>query len=221
MKNNIRRIVVTGVHKADMIMYCAYILQKMKYRVLVCDETGNREMESCIRRPSKPISIVRYKEIDFSFSELTALDEGYDFIFYVQDFDEFPMREAEKRIFISDGTKMAIDSLIRDISRMSWGDCLNPEDCMIIYRDMYTSYAVDYVTTRLKSKVQEMSVTVVPHDCMDEACYYRMQFQPFSHMTDISADMDMAVRRMLQFVTGMDEKMIKKGIKLAKRGRAC
>lgn len=219
-EKNIRRIVVTGVHKADIIMYCAYVLQKLEYRVLVCDMTRNHELEYCIRKPDKPMELVRYKNMDFAFSELVSLEEGYDYIFFVQDFDDLPPRHADKRIFICDGDRAAMEALIRDMSRIAWNEKCCAEACMILYRDLYVSYGMEYVKTRMRSKLEGMCIHSIHHDCMDEACYERMQFRPFSHMAEVSADMELAVRRVLEFCTGIDAKSVKRGVKMSKRGRA-
>lgn len=219
IQNNIRRIAVTGVHKADIVMYCAYILQKLEYDVLVCDGTKKREMERCIRKPGKPMDIVRYKDIDFAFSEFVSLDERYDYILYVRDFGDIP-QQADKHIFISDGQWTSIEDLVSEISRCTWSEDFCQADCMIVYRDLYSSYGLEYVEERLKRKLQGMFINSVHHDCMDEACYQRMQFRPFSHLTDVSADMELTIKRILQFCSGMEEKTIKRGIRQAKRGRA-
>lgn len=220
LKENIRRIVVTGVHKEDMVMYCGYILSKLRYKVLICDRTENRELERCIRKPDKPMDMVRYKEIDFAFSDLVSLDEGYDYIFYVQDYGEFARQQTHKYVFLCDGCKDHLDGLIDEISKITWGQKVQAEDCMIVYRDLYVAYGMEYVEKYVKDSIKGMSIHAINHDCMDEACYQRMQFRPFSHLADISSEMESAIKVMLQHCTGLEEKAIKRGIKLAKRGRA-
>lgn len=220
VQTNIRRIAITGVHKADIVMYCAYILQKMEYRVLVCDGTKSREIKHCIRKPNKPMEMVRYKDMDFAFSDLVSLDEGYDYIFYVRDFEDFPVSHVDKHIFISDGERASLDALVREISRLSWSEQFHEADCMIVYRDLYSAYGTEYVQERVKRRIRGMFFSSMQHDCMDEACYQRLQFRPFSHITEISSEMELTIRRILQLCSGLDEKFIKRGIKLAKRGRA-
>lgn len=219
IETNIRRIAVTGVHKADIVMYCAYILKLSGYEVLVYDGTKNREIQRCIRKPDKPMDIVRYKDMDFAFSELVSLDEKYDYIIYMRDFGDIP-QQADRYIFISDGQWTSVEALIGELNRYLWGEKLSHVDCMLVYRDLYSSYGMEYVQEQLKGKLAGMLQNTVHHDCMDEACFQRLQFRPFSHLTDISADMELTVRRILQFCSGMDEKVIKRSIRQAKRGRA-
>lgn len=219
-EQSIRRIAMTGVGKADIVIYCAYALQKMEYKVLVWDETKSREMSYSIMKPDGPIDVVRYKNMDFAFSEVVSLEEGYDYVLNVRDFDSGISENAHKYVLICDGDRCSIDGLGWHVSAMKDRD-VDINDCMILYRNVYGSYGADRAQTMLDCLGFSVFSHTLGHDCVDEACRERMQYRPFTSMADVSGEMERSIRKLLAFATGLDEKQIRRGIKLAKRGRAC
>lgn len=220
VKENIRRVTIAGVHKVDIVMYLALILTRLGFRVLVCDRTSFRELKVCIKRPAKELGLVRYQEIDFAFSELVSLDEEYDYIFYVQDFLMFSEYQDKQVIYVCDGIRKHLELLIQELNRTKWSENRKITDsCMIIYRDLYGSYGADYVRKSCEWQLQDSQVMILRHECMDEAAYQRMQFAPILCLPEVSYQLETCLKELLHNRFGIEEKKIKQGMKMAKRGR--
>ena len=90
---------------------------------------------------------------------------------------------------------------------------------VVLFRNMYVSYAVNQFEECQRKWKLWLNVYECPHDCMDEAGYQRLQFQEFTHIAEISKTMETAIRQVLCYGTDLEEKEVRRGIKLAKRGR--
>lgn len=216
MQKNIQRIAVTGVHKLDIAMYVAYVLQCLGYRILICDRTHARETAGCIQKPDKAMELVRYREMDFAYSELVALDENYDYILYMQDFGSSLGMQAKRNILVCDGIREHVTALQQEVKQLFQEE---QASAVILFRDVYASYAADRFDECQRKWKLWLNVFECPHDCMDEAAYQRLQFQRFIHIAEISGTMETAIRQVLCYGTDIEEKEVRRGIKLAKRGR--
>ncbi len=216
---NIRRIAITGVHKSDLVIYLALILQKLKFRVLVCDKTAAGEISCCIRKPAKSMDIIHYLEIDFACSELAALDEAYDYIFYVQDFLVPAETKVQKSIYICDGIRAHLQLLLQELSRLPCLENQSIKSSMMLYRDLYDSCTIKYVE-KCCTVIQQMEVKILQHECMDEAGFQRMQFQPLLCLPELSSSMESCLKDIINQMTGLEERSIKHAVRQAKRGKA-
>lgn len=211
------RVGITGVYKLDIALYCAFVLQKMGYHVLICDETQTGETSHSIRKPVKNMDLIRYKEIDFAFSDLVSLDERYGYIFYLTDFGFTKEIKVQWQVLVCDGLREHVEQLAKEWNGKR-GEIM-PDNTMVIYRNLYGLHGEEYLRQR---GIDDKNVEIIQchHDCMDEACYQRLQYVPFTHITEMSADLEMCIYRILMNITNDGEKQVKRGIKLAKRGSA-
>lgn len=214
----VHRIVIAGVHKADLAMYCACVLQSLSFRVLVCDRTRHRELENSIVKPKKQMDLIRYQKMDFAFSEFAVLDERYDYLIFVQDFDQMLPERMEACIYVCDGERTHIKECVDTLMKEQFSGATPPQGQLVIFRDLYAAYEWMYLDGKKEQIVQKLQIVEVPHDCLDEAAYQKMQYQPLLHLPELSTDMATALNKMLCFVTKMEEKTVKKAMKSAKRG---
>lgn len=216
---SICRVGITGVYKLDLVLYCALVLQKMGYPVLVCDETQSGETLHGIRKPGKYMDLIRYKDIDFAFSDLVMLDEQYRYIFYLWDFGNSKEIQVQWKIFVCDGEREHIENLSKEWFDAEGNNGKLVDNRMVIYRNLYGLHGMEYLRQK---GINEKNVEIIQcqHDCMDEACYQRMQYVPFTHITEMSADLEHCIYRILMNITGDGDRQVKKGIKMAKRGSA-
>lgn len=212
------RIVIAGVHKSDLVMYCAFALQSLSFRVLVCDHTRHQELESCIVKPKKHMELVRYQKMDFAFSEFAALDENYDYMVFVQDFEQILPENIQACVYVCDGERIHIEECMNILLSENVACAALDKGCLVIFRDLFAAYEKEYLDSRKEKLGQAIQVLEVPHDCLDEAVYQKTQYQPLVHLPELSEQMDAALKKMLCFFTQMDEKTIKKAVKYAKRG---
>lgn len=219
VRHNVHRIVISGVHKSDLAMYCACVLQSLSFHVLVCDRTRHRELENCIIKPTKHMELVRYQKMDFAFSEFAALDENYDYLIFVQDFEQMLPEKIEVCVYVCDGERVHIKECVDTLMKENVACPDSEAEQLVIFRDLYASYERKYLESKKEKTGQKLQVVEVPHDCMDEAVYQKMQYQPFSHLPNLSDKMETALRKLLCRITQTEEKTIKKAMKSAKRGR--
>ena len=217
-ESGICRVEITGVYKSDLALYCAYILQKMGYHVLICDSTGAGEMEHSIRRPGRYMELIRYKDMDFAFSDLVSLDEKYEYIFYLRDFGNMEEIGARWRIWVCDGARIHMEALAREWIRRGGEKKELPDKTILVYRNLYGLHGREYLHG--KGLDAHDNVFQCGHDCMDEACYQRLQYIAFTHITEISADLEACIFGILMKITNDGEKQVKRGIRMAKRGSA-
>lgn len=217
MQKSIRRITVTGVHKLDIVLYMAYVLRCAGCRVLICDRTRTKETGGCIQKPDKSMELVRYREMDFAYSELALLDEDYDYILYVQDFDSTDRIWAERNIFVCDGMREHVSALRQEVGKLSGEE--RQASSAVLFRDVYHPYAVENFEEYQAKRNLGIAVYQCPHDCMDEAGYQALQFRSFTYIAGMSGKMEMCIRELLAYGTDLEEREIRCGIRMAKRGR--
>lgn len=218
-QRNICRIEIAGVHKLDLVFYCAYILSRMEFRVLVCDFTRHKETQFCIRKPRRQMELVRYKEIDFALSDFAASDDSYDYIFYVQDEKGETFVRADRYIWVCDGHRRHIVAF-EQLKQRRFEQQVSPDCVLMVFRNLFAAYGLEGVSKASEGREHCVRELRCAHDCMDEAAYERLQYMPFTHIPNISPELEGCIRNILQFSTGIEEKQLKRGIRLAKRGRA-
>ena len=83
-----------GCGQSDLCIYLASILENMKYRVLVIDNSKEQKIRLCIPKPEEDISTITYQNVDYTFLRPHSewLHYAYDFI--VVDMGEAPKEDA-------------------------------------------------------------------------------------------------------------------------------
>lgn len=217
MQKSIHRITITGVHKLDIVLYVSDILRCLGYRILICDRTRDKETAGCICRPDRSMELVRYMDMDFAYSELAALDEVYDYIFYLQDYNCPSQNPGRWSIYVCDGMNRHLLQLKQEMGKRYQGE--QKQNAIIVFRNMYHCVAKEKFIEYQKKQQLDMKVYFCMHECIDEAAYQQLQFERFTGMGAISGRMEKVLRQLLCEVTQLEEQEVRKGIKMAKRGR--
>lgn len=193
----------------------------MGLQVLICDWTREKILHKCIRKPNKEMDLIRYKDMDFAFSQFAALDEIYDVILYIQDLEEPLDTQMQRQVFICDGIRENIQKMVALTQKCFARNMYTKEQMMIVYRDIFQESACEYVTAQMQGAFEGVTCEKLKHDCMDEAAYQYLQFHLFSGINHISEEMDICLKAILEFIDFRkiwEEKLIRKALKSAKRG---
>lgn len=216
------RIGFAGAHMLDLVLYCSYILKNMGLQVLVCDWTRKKVLYDRIQKPKKEMHLIRYKGMDFAFSQLAALDENYDVLLYVQDFAEPLEVPVHRQIFVCDGLYDNTVQFVQMAQKCFARHLYEDGQVMVVYRDIFEQSGCGYIKKHMKQIYSDASYELLMHDCMDEAAYQYLQFHVFSSIGNISEEMEACLKSILIFMDynhHWEERQIKKAVRLSKRGK--
>ena len=85
-----RIIGIFGCEQTDLCIYLASILENMKKRVLVVDNSFEQKLQLCIPKPEKELNIVTYKNVDYTWQATEAMWRNQEYDFVIIDFGGWP-----------------------------------------------------------------------------------------------------------------------------------
>lgn len=207
-----KNILCFGRGYKDFIVYTAFVLNNMGYKVLVNDRSRNREMADIISHNDFECDIRTYRNIDFLFSNGDM--PGYDFILtYISDISELGRYENFRYILINQSAYRT--ELYRCTELMEY----MKTDTLFVLRDKVGNIGKKYLSKYVLPNEKLLSIYEVGYDGWDKKYQLFMDYDGVGDFKYISDDLCRALNRCISVITGKEQGDVKKALKWAKGGK--
>lgn len=208
---------IFGCEQTDLCIYLASILENMRNRVLVIDNSFEQKMRFCIPRPNENMNIVTYKNVDYTTLCERSLwnKEGYDFT--IVDLGNWPdeksMSDCDELICALNCEKCEIEKYRELLLHLE-------HPVSILFRDFCKNYMS---TEKIKKILEEENCFVLdqmflPFSEADECCRLLMQFEGYRNFANLSREFEKVLFHLCRNISGQDYKEVLMGVRRAKRG---
>lgn len=212
MNTKRKRIISFGRGYKDYVMYTAFTLNNMGYKVLVNDRSDDRELAVIISHNDIGSTIRTYRNIDFNFSEDEL--EGYDYVITY-------LTEIDRNIKYSDYQYMIINSTLykSDIFKSEAMIKLFNGDIIFILRDRIGSIGRKYIAKFMISSEQILCMYEVKLDEYDKEYQYGMDYDGIVDFKYISDSLCKILIKSISVISGRSQETVRKALKWAKGGK--
>lgn len=208
---------IFGCNQTDICIYLASILENMRRRVLVIDNSFEQKMRFCIPRPEREMNTVTYKDIDYRMrcAKETWRTAGYHYV--IVDLGRMP----------DDGSRMACDELVCALHcekseledyRVLIGELKRP--VTLLFRDFCRSYmrAAGFLKAFSADNCFVQRRLFLPFCETDECSRLMMQFDGYRNFRSLSKEFEKALFHLCRIVSDGDCGEILNGLRRARKG---
>lgn len=196
----------------DFVLYLAFILNNMGYKVLVDDKSMNKELAEVISHKDFNCPVRTYRNIDFNFSN-TEL-KGYDFVItYCSEIESAESCIGGRYLIINaSACKSELYGCEKLINTLK-------ADTMFILRDQVGSIGKKYIGKYMLPADKILGIYEVKFDEYDKEYQYSMDYDGVTNFKYLSEGMTKVLIRCVSVISGREQDVIKKAFKWAKGGK--
>lgn len=206
-----------GYGQSDLCIYLANILENMKYRVLVIDNSKEQKIKLCIPRPKEILHTITYQNVDYAF--LRSSDEWKDYVYdYVLiDMGEEPEIEAltlsDFLVCVANCERAVIEKYQQAVAQIR-------KPVNIIFRNYCKNYMDQSRLRILLGSGNDFVVNYLffPVSEVDECNRTLMQYQGYQGFSKVSKELERGLFFLCRFFSEKDYAEVLNGVCRAKRG---
>ena len=212
-----RIIGIFGWEQADICIYLASILENMKQRVLVIDNSFEQKIQLCIPKPKEQLEIVTYKNVDYTSHWEHSMWKSVDYDYLLVNLGNNPMEEdlefCQEIICVLSCEAFHIRAYQQFIQEVK-------KPFHLVFRN----YCKNYMdTNKILHQLGETSCFLVdkvflPFIEMDECLRVLMQVEGYRSLSGLSKEFEKAIFRLCRAITNQDFTAVLNGLRRAKRG---
>lgn len=215
--NKQKVIGIFGCEQTDLCIYLASILENMKYRVLVIDNSFEQKMRFCIPRPDEKMNIITYKNIDYRSLCEHSQWKSKDYDFTIVDLGSWPdeksMSDCDELICVLNCEKSEMEKYRELVSHIR-------HPVSVLFRDFCKKYMSTggIKKTFASENCFLLEQLFVPFCEEDECSRLMMQFDGYRNFANLSREFEKVLFHLCKNISEQNYREVLSGVRRAKRG---